>query len=65
MELPYHAISDAEAQLVADDLAAVALAAGDVALVRRIQATWGANSGGGGKAAGASRLSDVAPQPDG
>jgi hypothetical protein len=62
MELPYHAISEAEAEELCGQLSAVALACGDVAQYRRIEACWG--KGAAAAAGGGSRLSDVAGLPD-
>lgn len=61
MDLPYQAISEAEGEDLAQDLAQVALSAGDKDLSRRITATWGPKRA----AAGSNRVSDVQAMPDG
>jgi len=63
MELPYQAISDAEAEELWHDLAEVALAQGDGNLYTRIRESYGKK--GGGAAAAASRMSDIQGLPDG
>lgn len=62
MELPYQAISDAEAEELCHDLAEVALAQGDRNLYTRIRESYGKKGGAG---AAASRMSDIQGLPDG
>lgn len=62
MELPYQPISEAEAEDLAEDLAAVALSFGDKELYGRILKGC---SGKASTSAAAARLSDVQGLPDG